>query len=123
MNSALLQIAEERIARAAAAGDFERLPGAGRPLDLGDELLVPPEARMVNRILKNAACLPPQLEVLREARDAATEAAAAQERAAMRVALSRLAALRNALQSTGSQSEPVWARYAPQLLQRFRRRR
>ena len=123
MSSALVRIAEERIARAVAAGDFDRLPGAGRPLDLNDDLLVPPEVRMANRILRNAACLPPQLEVLKEARDAATRTIVAQERAAMRAALSRLAALRNARQSAGSLDGSVWARYAPQLLQRFSRRK
>ena len=82
MSTAFERIAEGHIARAAAAGEFDRLPDAGRPLDLGDELLVPLDVRMANRILKNAACLPPELEALKEARDAADRAAVAMERIA-----------------------------------------
>ncbi len=122
MSSALLRIAEEHVARAVAAGDFDRLPGAGRPLDLGDELLVPPEVRMANRILKNAGRLPPELEFSRETRDAAAETAA-REGTAVRDAPGRLAALRNALESAGSLNRPAWARYAPQLLRCFTRQR
>jgi len=121
MSTALAHIAEERIARAAAAGLFDHLPGAVR-LDLDDQLLVPAEMRMANRILRNAGCLPPQLEAQKEARHAAANAAVAQERAAMRAALGRLTALRNAVESKGSLGQPMWARYAPQLLQRFTRR-
>ena len=116
------RIAEERIARAAAAGLFDHLPGAGRPLDLGDELLVPAEVRMANRILRNAGCLPPELEARKHAREAAASAAADRERAAMRAAHGRLAALRHCLESKAAFSQPAWARYAPQILQRFTRR-
>ena len=119
----ITRIAEGHIARAAAAGEFDRLPDAGRPLDLGDELLVPLDVRMANRILKNAACLPPELEALKEARDAADRAAVAMERAAARATLGRLAALRNVLESKRTLNRPVWARYTPQLLQRFSRRK
>ena len=38
-----------------ARGEFDNLPGAGRPLDVEDyDPLMPPEARMAWRILKNA---------------------------------------------------------------------
>ena len=122
MSTALARIAEERIARAAAAGRFDHLPGAGRPLDLGDQLLVPAEVRMTNRILRNAGCLSPELEARRAARHAAANAAVAQQRAAMRAALGRLTALRNAVASKGSLGQPLWVHYAPQLLQRLTRR-
>jgi len=118
MSTALERIAEERIARAAAAGLFDHLPGAGRPLDLGDELLVPAEVRMANRILRNAGCLPPQLEARKDARRKAASVAVARERAAH----GRLAALRHCLESRGSLGQSAWARYAPRILQRFTRR-
>ena len=51
---ALEIIAERRIEEAIAQGLFDNLPGAGRPLDLDDDPLLPPEARMARRILKNA---------------------------------------------------------------------
>lgn len=51
-------IAERRIAEAVAQGEFDGLPGAGRPLELDDDALVPAELRMAHRILKNAGFLP-----------------------------------------------------------------
>jgi hypothetical protein len=51
-------IAERRIAEAAVQGEFDDLPGAGKPLDLAEDPLVPEEQRMANRILKNAGFAP-----------------------------------------------------------------
>lgn len=61
-------IAEERILAAIARGEFDNLPGAGKPLDLGDDLLVPEELRVAYRILKNAGCVPPEIEARKEIR-------------------------------------------------------
>jgi hypothetical protein len=64
--TALQYIAERRIEEAIARGEFANLPGAGRPIDLDDcDPIMPPEARMAWRILKNAEVSPEQL-VLRE---------------------------------------------------------
>ena len=53
--TALQYLAERRIEEAIARGEFDNLPGAGRPLDLDDEdPLWPEEVRMARRILKNA---------------------------------------------------------------------
>lgn len=60
------QIAEERIRAAQENGAFDDLPGRGKPLDLDDDAHVPPELRMAWRVLKNAGCLPPELEAERE---------------------------------------------------------
>jgi DnaJ homologue, subfamily C, member 28, conserved domain len=60
------QIVENRITEAMARGEFDNLPGAGKPLDLDGDLLVPEEERMAFRIMKNAGCLPPQVERLAE---------------------------------------------------------
>jgi hypothetical protein len=60
-------IAEERIARARDAGEFDHLPGAGRPLELDDDRLVPEELRAAYRILRNAGFVPPEVEALKEA--------------------------------------------------------
>lgn len=59
-------IAEQRILEAAARGDFDDLPGTGRPLDLDDDLLVPEDLRMAYRILKNAGYVPPEVQTLKE---------------------------------------------------------
>jgi len=119
MSSAFDRIAEERIARAAAAGEFDRLPGAGRPLELDDDPLVPPEVRMSNRILKNAGCLPPELETLKEARDAQHDLAKARELEAARAARRRLAALQMRLEASGSRSRLAWQQYVPKLIKRL----
>ena len=59
-------IAERRIQEAQDRGDFDDLPGAGRPLHLEDMSHVPPELRMAYTLLRNANCLPPELEERKE---------------------------------------------------------
>lgn len=49
-------------------GDFDHLPGAGKPLVIEDLSMVPPELRMAYKILKNGGCLPPELELHSEIR-------------------------------------------------------
>ncbi len=61
------QLVENRITEAIARGEFDNLPGAGKPLDLDDDLLVPEEERIAFRILKNAGCVPPEVERFAEA--------------------------------------------------------
>ena len=65
--TALELIAEVRIAEAASRGELDELPGAGKPLDLDDDLLVPEEQRMANRILRNAGFTPREVEDARKA--------------------------------------------------------
>lgn len=60
------KIAEERIRKAMEEGAFEGLPGTGRPLTLEDDRWVPEDLRMAYRVLKNAGCLPPELELRKE---------------------------------------------------------
>jgi hypothetical protein len=38
----------------------------GRPLDLSDESLIPEDLRMAYKVLKNAGCLPAELEIRKE---------------------------------------------------------
>lgn len=61
------QWAERHIHDAQNRGDFDALPGSGQPLILDDDLHVPPELRASYRLLKNAGCLPPELEQRKEA--------------------------------------------------------
>jgi hypothetical protein len=60
------KIAEERIRRAMEEGAFDGLPGAGRPLVLEDERWAPEDLRLAYRVLRNAGCLPPELELKKE---------------------------------------------------------
>ena len=57
-------IAERKIAEAIAHGELDNLPGAGQPLDLTDDALVPEELRVAHRILKNAGIAPPEVKKL-----------------------------------------------------------
>jgi hypothetical protein len=57
-------LAERRVAEAVLRGELDDLPGAGRPLDLEDDALVPEELRAANRILKNAGIAPPEVKKL-----------------------------------------------------------
>jgi len=59
-------VAEQKIMDALARGEFDNLPGAGRPLALDDDALVPEDLRLAYRILKNAGFVPPEVEARRE---------------------------------------------------------
>ena len=48
------------------AGEFENLKGAGKPLSLEDETWVPEDLRMTYRVLKNAGCIPAELDKRKE---------------------------------------------------------
>ena len=60
------KLVEKRIQEAQQRGDFDALPGAGKPLPQDDDALVPEELRLAYRVLRNAGCSPPQLGVRRE---------------------------------------------------------
>jgi hypothetical protein len=61
------QWAERHILDAQQKGEFKHLAGTGKPLVLDDDSHVPPELRAGFRLLKNAGCLPPELEYRKEA--------------------------------------------------------
>jgi hypothetical protein len=60
------KIVEERILTAQKKGDFDNLEGAGKPLNLEDLSGVPEELKLSYKILKNADCLPPEIEIKKE---------------------------------------------------------
>ncbi len=60
------KIAERRIQEAIQNGDFDNLKGKGKPLTFEDETFIPEDLRMAYRILKNAGCVPPELELRNE---------------------------------------------------------
>ncbi len=49
-----------------ARGEFDNLPGAGKPLDLSAYFDTPEEVRLAHSILKNADVLPREAELLKE---------------------------------------------------------
>ena len=62
------KIVEERIRRAQRNGEFDDLPGSGQPIRYGNGSLVPEELRLAYKILNNAGCLPPEVELKKEIR-------------------------------------------------------
>ena len=60
------RIAENRIREAMQAGEFDNLPGAGKPVDLEGYFKLPEHLRVAFSILKSANCLPPEVELLNE---------------------------------------------------------
>jgi hypothetical protein len=60
------KIAEQKIREAITNGEFDNLKNAGKPLDLDDDSWVPEDLRMAYRVLKNAGCPPPELELRNE---------------------------------------------------------
>ena len=64
--SIFARIAEARITEAMQRGEFDDLPGAGRPLELEDLSHVPAHLRLGYKVLRNADVVPPEVELRRE---------------------------------------------------------
>lgn len=62
------KIVEKRIKKAKEEGVFDDLPGQGEPLSIEDDSHISEDLRMVHKILKNADCLPPELQLRKEIR-------------------------------------------------------
>ncbi len=62
MINSLRDVVESRILEARENGDFDNLPGKGKPLVLDDDALVPEEVRAAYRVLKNAGFVPPEID-------------------------------------------------------------
>lgn len=62
----IYRIAERRILEAIENGEFDNLDGKGKPIIFDDETWIPEDLRIVYRILKNANCIPPELELRNE---------------------------------------------------------
>lgn len=60
------KIVEERIRAAQRKGEFDNLKGSGEPLDHEDLSRIPQDLRLAYKILKNADCLPPEVELRNE---------------------------------------------------------
>jgi hypothetical protein len=60
------RVAEQRIIEAQRKGEFDNLPGKGKPLELEDLSWVPQDLRIGYKILKNAHVLPPEAELLKD---------------------------------------------------------
>ncbi len=113
-------IAEERIREAIRAGSFDDLPGAGKPLDLDDDKLIPEELRVAYRILKNAGCVPPEVEARKERASLHNLISATTDDVARRRALAKLALLEMRLERVRG-ALPRASDYFSLIVQRFER--
>lgn len=59
-------LAESRIIEAQKNGEFDNLPGAGKPLQLEDSPFVSPELKMAYKVMKNSGFLPEEIENRKE---------------------------------------------------------
>ena len=57
---------EEKITEAIANGEFDNLPGKGKPLNLDAYFATPEHLRMGYSILKSARIIPEEMEALKE---------------------------------------------------------
>ena len=57
---------DEKIKEAIARGEFDNLPGKGKPLDLDAYFTTPEHLRMGYSILKSADIIPEEMELLRQ---------------------------------------------------------
>ncbi|MBW1666581.1 MAG: DUF1992 domain-containing protein [Deltaproteobacteria bacterium] len=63
-----LKMVERKIKEALKNGEFDNLPGKGKPLALQDDARIPEDLRLAYKILKNSDCLPPELAEKKEIR-------------------------------------------------------
>ena len=66
MFAGFTKIVEDRIRKAQQKGEFENLAGSGKPLVLKEDGHIAEELRLSYKILKNADCLPPEVELKKE---------------------------------------------------------
>ena len=60
------RLIEEIIREAMEKGEFDNLPGKGKPLDLDAYFATPDDVRLGYSVLKSAGCLPVEVELQKE---------------------------------------------------------
>ncbi|HEX8499533.1 MAG TPA: DnaJ family domain-containing protein [Pyrinomonadaceae bacterium] len=74
------KLVEQKIREAQEAGEFDRLEGRGRPVNLEAYFSTPEELRAGYAVLKNAGVLPEEAAVLKELNDLTARSEAARDR-------------------------------------------
>ena len=112
------QWAERHISNAQKKGEFDNLPGAGSPLILDDDSHVAPELRAGYRLLKNAGCLPPELEQRKEAIELADVLKGIRDDDPQHAEFSRrLALVELRLRQAGMDTSFLYGEYSERLMQ------
>ena len=57
---------EDQIKKAMAEGEFDNLPGKGKPIDLEGYFQTPEHLRLCHSILKNAQFVPEEVQMLKD---------------------------------------------------------
>src|SRR5512141_1972017 len=60
------KIVEEMIKKAQERGEFDNLPGKGKPVDLTEYFEMPEDVRVAQSMLKNAGMAPREVDLLKE---------------------------------------------------------
>jgi hypothetical protein len=60
------RIVEALIREAQESGEFDHLPGKGKPIDLDEYFQMPEDVRMAQSLLKNAGMTSPEIQLLKE---------------------------------------------------------
>lgn len=81
---ALDRVVEEIIQAAMARGEFDNLPGRGKPLDLEAYFGLPEDERMALTLLRNAGYAPEEVQLLRDIAELKDRLAAAGDDAGRR---------------------------------------
>lgn len=123
MFAGFTKIVEERIRAAQHKGEFKNLAGAGQPLVLEADRHIAEELRLSYKILKNADCLPPEIELKKEIERTEELLGGMEETAEKYRILKKLNFLIMKLNSTRNSSLEfeVPQRYSARLVDRFER--
>lgn len=60
------KVADRKIREALARGEFDGLPGAGKPIDLEEYFTTPEHLRLAHSVLKSANYVPQEVELINE---------------------------------------------------------
>jgi hypothetical protein len=60
------KLVESLIKEAQERGEFDNLPGKGKPIDLTSYFETPEDVRLAQSVLKNAGITPPEVQLLKE---------------------------------------------------------
>ncbi|KKI47356.1 DnaJ family domain-containing protein [Obesumbacterium proteus] len=112
--------AERHISSALKRGELDNLSGEGKPLVLDDDSHVPADLRVGYRLLKNAGCLPPEIEQRKEAATLASLLRGLSREHPDFIELNkRLAVLEFRLQQAGMSTDFLHTEYADKFIQHF----
>ena len=117
------KIVEERILKAQENGSFDNLEGSGKPIRYEDETGIPEDLRLAYKILKNAGCVPPELETSREIRkteDLLEKETEIEETYRLMKKLNMLLR-RRSLETPAFEALPIMEEYRAQLLSRIKK--